>query len=265
MPYPPAFLEIQLLFARRMSDLSGIPYHESLLQNTALYRILGLDWSFDPQDPVWRQFIHAQSGDDSTGDAAYRVYAERYALGLIPDYDPDRPHWGCFSYEYDPDTQAVRLHFAATLDTTGLGPLSSGRKEARVAELHTMFAHILATHPDAECVKGGTWLYNRAEYTRLFPKEYGESAQTDHPHLIARAVGPIPATRESHERRGHSAVPGSPRGLAPGDRICRMFPIPKSHHGCSKYTSFTRSTESAEEQSRRNERPPRPSPRRRAS
>lgn len=37
-------------------------------------------------------------------------------------------------------------------------------------------------------MRGGTWLYNRHEYTRLFPREYAESAQVDHPHLIARGL-----------------------------------------------------------------------------
>lgn len=37
-------------------------------------------------------------------------------------------------------------------------------------------------------MRGGTWLYNRAEYRRLFPPEYGDSARADHPHLIARGL-----------------------------------------------------------------------------
>ena len=39
-----------------------------------------------------------------------------------------------------------------------------------------------------ECVKGGSWLYNRKEYCRLFPPEYGASAQVYPPHLIARGL-----------------------------------------------------------------------------
>src|SRR5579859_7407484 len=105
MPYPPAFIELQVTFARRMAELSGQPMSASLLRNTALYRILGLDWSLDPRHPVWRRFVD-ELRDDGTGfDAAYCVYAERYAQGLIPDYDPSRSRWGCFSYEYHPDTR----------------------------------------------------------------------------------------------------------------------------------------------------------------
>jgi hypothetical protein len=187
MPYPPAFLEIQILFAHKLAALSGQPLHESALRNTALYRILGLDWSLDPRHPVWQRFV-GELHDDGTGfDAAYQVYTERQAQGLIPDYDTSRPHWGCFSYEYHADERAVRLHFA-DLDTTGAGPLSSQRKDARLAELQAMFAQIRREHPDAERVLGGTWLYNRTEYRRLFPPQYGASARVDRPHLIARGL-----------------------------------------------------------------------------
>jgi hypothetical protein len=187
MPYPPGFLAIQLTFARGMAALTGQPIQEAILRRTALYRILGLDWSLDPAAPVWRRFIQAAGDDGGDSEAAYAVYAERYARGLVPDYDTSRPHWGCFSYEFDADTKVVRLHFA-NLDTSGHGPLSNQRREARLNDLRAMFSSIRAEHPDAERVHGGTWLYNRREYTRLFPKEYGDSARVDHPHLIARGL-----------------------------------------------------------------------------
>lgn len=187
MPYPPAFLAIQLTFARALATLTGQPVHEAIPRRTALYRILGLDWSLDPRDPVWQRFIQAAGDDGGDSDAAYAVYAKRYALGLVPDYDTSRPHWGCFSYEFLADTRVVRLHFA-NLDTSGYGPLSSQRRQARLADLREMFAAIAREHPDAERVHGGTWLYNRHEYTRLFPWEYGDSARVDHPHLIARGL-----------------------------------------------------------------------------
>lgn len=95
--YPPAFLEIQVAFAHKMAGLTGTPFYDSVLRKTALYRILGLDWSFDPHHPIWQRFI-AGLGDDGAGlEEAYRIYSERHAQGFIPDYDISRPHWGCFS------------------------------------------------------------------------------------------------------------------------------------------------------------------------
>ncbi|HKV84711.1 MAG TPA: hypothetical protein VJN88_09155, partial [Ktedonobacterales bacterium] len=151
MPYPPAFLAMQLAFARAMAALTGLPVRDAILRRTALYRILGLDWSMDPAHPVWRRFIQAAGDDGADSDTAYAIYAERYERGLVPDYDTSRPHWGCFSYEYLPDARVVRMHFA-NLDTSGYGPLSSQRRDARLADLRGLFADVAREHPDAERV-----------------------------------------------------------------------------------------------------------------
>lgn len=187
MPYPQAFFDIQFTFARKMARLSGQPYHEAVLRQTALYRILGLDWSLDTSNPVWQQFIKTIDADTADTTAAYRFYSERAAQGLIPEYETSRPHWGCFSYELLAEQKAIRLHFS-NLDTSGYGPLSHQRQQARLDDLRAMFQHIRQEHPDAERVKGGTWLYNRQEYCRLFPPEYGASAQVYRPALIARGL-----------------------------------------------------------------------------
>lgn len=70
MSYPPAFLDIQVTFARRLAELTRQPFHESVLHNTALYRILGLDWSLDQHHPVWCSFIAALREDGTGFEAA---------------------------------------------------------------------------------------------------------------------------------------------------------------------------------------------------
>jgi len=187
MPYPPEFINIQRTFAQHMAAITGETMRASALRTTALYRILGLDWSLNPDDPVWQRFADELREDGTGFDAAYQVYADRYATGVIPDYDTSRPHWGCFSYEYHPDERVVRLHFS-NRDMSGVGPLSSQRQALRMDELRTMFAHIQREQPAAQVVRGGSWLYNRGEYQRLFPTEYARSARIDHPALIARGL-----------------------------------------------------------------------------
>jgi hypothetical protein len=59
---------------------------------------------------------------------------------------------------------------------------------ARLAELRDMFSHIHGTFPDANQVTGGSWLYNREAYTRLFPASFGASAQIDEPHYQFRGL-----------------------------------------------------------------------------
>ena len=183
MPYPQQFFDIQIAFALKMCELTQHPYHDAILHDTALYRIFGLDWSLDPSDSVWQAYLHGLSHDQRDGEWSYQFYLTRY--DSIPKYNT--PRWGCFSYDYLAESRVIRMHFA-NLDASGYGPLSTLRKEARIAELQSMFLHIHERHPDAHMVKGGSWLYNREEYLRLFPPAYRESARTDKPHLIARGL-----------------------------------------------------------------------------
>lgn len=65
MHYPQAFFELQLLFARKRAALLAQPYPQAILHNTALYRILGLDWSFDASNPVWQAYVQGLEQEQS--------------------------------------------------------------------------------------------------------------------------------------------------------------------------------------------------------
>jgi hypothetical protein len=183
--YPSGFFGIQLSFARKITQLTHKPYQDTILNMTALYRILGLDWSLDPQNPVWQDFLKGLRQIDIGADASwsYQFYLER--VDQIPFYE--KPHWGCFGYEYWSERRLIHLHFG-NLDASGYGPLSHQRKEARLADLWSMFTHIKRMHQEAIAVHGGSWLYNLEAYRRLFPVEFGISAHADKPHLIARSL-----------------------------------------------------------------------------
>ncbi len=187
MRYPPAFFALQLAFAQTMDRLAHRPYLDAIRQNTALYRIMGLDWSLDASNPVWQAYCGGlRQEEEQDVEWTYQFYLAH--LDDIPEYDTSVQHWGCFAHDYHADTRRIRLHFAGSLDGSGYGPLSSLRKEARLTELRAMFLFIKEQYPDAQSVHGGSWLYNRKEYTRLFPAAYGQSAQADTPHLIARGL-----------------------------------------------------------------------------
>ena len=68
MLYPPRFFSIQLTFARKITQLTQRPYQETILNRTALYRILGLDWSLDPQNPVWQDYLNGLHQIDADAD-----------------------------------------------------------------------------------------------------------------------------------------------------------------------------------------------------
>src|SRR5258708_965739 len=98
MPYPQEFFALQLVFAQKMAELTQRSYQEAILHNTAFYRILGLDWSFDASNPVWQEYCASLRQEEADVTWTYAFYCAH--LDDIPEYDTSRPHWGCFSYEY---------------------------------------------------------------------------------------------------------------------------------------------------------------------
>ena len=185
--YPVRFFEAQLAFARRVAEITAQPFAAATLRFTALYRILGLDPPFDRAQPVWSSFaalLDETAPLRTLATRAHDFYLARF--DQIPQMSENR-HWGCFAFDFDATSQRVRLHFAQQ-DRSGLGPLSSERTPARLAELRAMFDHIHVALPEAQQVRGGSWLYNREAYTRLFPPSFGASAEVDQPHCQFRGL-----------------------------------------------------------------------------
>ncbi len=172
--YPKGFFEVQLAFARKVAEVTQRPFEDAVLHFTAMYRILGLDWSADPANPVWQKYLQALQQDVETGaESTYQFY---YAMSDSIPHMSEQTHWGCFAHDYLPDEHRVKIHFS-NQDFTEYGALSRQRMDVRKAELKAMFKVIQQEHPGAEVVTGGSWLYNLEAYKRLFPREYGQSAR----------------------------------------------------------------------------------------
>jgi len=172
--YPERFFEVQLIFARKVAEVTKRPLEDAVLHYTAMYRILGLDWSADPAHPTWQAYVQALQPDRDMGaEGTYQFY---YARSDSIPRQSDLPHYGCFAHEYLPDQHKIKLHFS-NQDYTEYGALSHQRMAIRKVELKEMFTSIRAEHPEAEIVIGSSWLYNLEAYKRLFPVEYGQSAQ----------------------------------------------------------------------------------------
>lgn len=225
MPYPKDFFALQLLFARKMATLTQQTAHDAVRLSTALYRIMGLDWSLDPQRPTWQAYVQGLSQDGTEEEWTnwtYGFYLARY--DQLPKYST--PRWGCFSYEYYAEQKIIRLHFA-NLDASGYGPLSSLRKEARIAELTSLFTHIKEKHPDAQSVHGGSWLYNRVEYIRLFPAEYRPSSRPSTLLLVGRGTwGQFLRHDETINQRTASLFREQVEQLRDSEKCMECFPYP---------------------------------------
>jgi hypothetical protein len=165
---PKRFISIQLAFARRMSELSGSPISDTLIDCTNLRTLLNIHVTNESASdvPEWQTFL---GGLDTANDAdqwAYSHYLEKEKT------EPELEDRSCFWYSYPfRDQPKVRLHFS-NADRSGHGALSLERTDARQAELIEILTEIHTKHPDAETVRGGSWLYNLDPYCRLFPPEY---------------------------------------------------------------------------------------------
>ncbi len=183
--YAQPFFMLQLVFAQKISTLAQQPFEQAILHYTAIYRIFGLDWSMDPTNPVWQKYIQGQQQTTDTAAFTYQFYLQRYEE--IPKFT-DQEHWGCFAYDYHPESRTIHFHFSDA-DRSGYGPLSHHRIDARKAELKTILEEIKHRHPEAIQVRGGSWLYNWESYRRLFPPAFGQSAQKEkEPGLTGRNI-----------------------------------------------------------------------------
>ncbi len=164
------YFDLQLMFAEAVAAKTGEPIDEAVLKYTNFHRRFGFG---KPKnlDPRWTQFastIRAAATHEDRLKQTLAVYAQ---TKWTESSHPER-EFGCFSYDYDPKTKIVHIHFNTN---DPLGPLKKERMPERIKDLTEMFAYIRKTHPEAEIVEGRSWLYNLDAYRRLMPEEYVKS------------------------------------------------------------------------------------------
>jgi hypothetical protein len=173
MIYPEGFFELSLLFARRVSALTGQPLEAAILDYTHLYLLFGLDRSFDPHHPVWQAYLHGLRENPDPCAWTNAFYLDR--LAQLPPKSLPNPSFGCFSYAVWPGGR-VRLHFR-NAEEAGLSPLSPERLPVRLEELRAMFFHVKAHLENPKTIVGGSWLYHLQAYRRLFPPAFLNTAE----------------------------------------------------------------------------------------
>ncbi len=183
--YQKEFFAVQLALAQKIAKIGDQSLEQVALRYTAFYRIFGLDWSFDPTNPVWKTYTCGLNLAADKVQYTYEYYLQRYPS--IPTSVEEQAYWGCFAYDYSTKTKKIRLYFG-DYDRSGHGPLSHLRVAQRKEELRAMFQHIQGNHPDALWVVGGSWLYNWESYTRLFPPAFVQTIKPEEmPSLQGRA------------------------------------------------------------------------------
>jgi hypothetical protein len=168
------FFDLNLKFARRVAEVTGESLQQSLLEYTHLYLAFGLGRDFDPENPIWQDFLCQIMERTDPAEYTHRFYSGRMAEQ--PKQLPDHS-FGCFSYALW-ERNRVRLHFRSARDEPGV--LHKDKVPGRVAELKALFGHLRRIVPITSTVIGGSWLYNIEAYHRLFPANFLHSAQGGH-------------------------------------------------------------------------------------
>ena len=172
--YSKEFFGLQILFARKVRDLSGMPLERALLGYTNLYVRFGLGRDFDPDHVGWRSYLAGLDGQEAL-EWTYRVYStdpETWTSPTIAAFS------GCFSYAIV-GPRRIRLHFR-NRDHAGGSSLALSRMAERRGELATLFQEAGRTLGEDTEVAGASWLYNIEAYRRLFPPGYLASARVEH-------------------------------------------------------------------------------------
>jgi len=168
MEFSKEYFALQLSCTERVAGVCSLSFEEALLNHTNLY-LQFVDRSFDPAHPTWRAYLAGLSRAQDRAMWTATFYRARKELAHQSPY-------GCFSYSYYADEKTVRIHFS-NADASGYGALSWERRPIRLQELKSLFVAIQSQQPDAEWVRGGSWLYNLAAYRALFPPQFLATAR----------------------------------------------------------------------------------------
>jgi hypothetical protein len=206
--YAKEFFDLQLHFANRVADLSGLALNQALLEYTNLYVRFGLGRDFDPTHPTWQAYLTGLNSADDRKAWTYRFYLMRPETMNVPSLVATS---GCFSYALS-GTERIRLHFW-NAESDDQSPLGLDRQGQRKAELVALFRHVkqtLSGHAESGHAESGhaesghadvvgvSWLYNLEAYRRLFPASYVQTARAIKPRFQS-----MPLWGQFLNHRGH--------------------------------------------------------------
>jgi hypothetical protein len=170
--YAKAFFDLQLQFAHKVTELSGLPFARVLFEYTNLYIRFGLSRDFNPAHPTWQAYLAGLQDTNDRREWTYRLYLTRSEAMSAP---PVVATFGCVSYALLSGDR-IRLHFQ-NAETDGHSPLGVERLGHRRADLTALFGHVKRILGERVQVVGASWLYTLDAYRRLFPVSYLETAR----------------------------------------------------------------------------------------
>jgi len=186
------FFDLQIKFASRVAALAGIPLEQAILDYTNFYIRFALGRSFDPEHPVWMEYLAGLRHSSDHGEWSHRFFLKRPHQAGPP---MAAAAFGCFSYAHGRDGY-VRIHFES-IEPDPHAPLGAERRSLRLSELRALFDHIKRTQEGVRRVAGVSWLYNLPAYRRLFPETYLSTAK-----IAGQRFRNLPLWGQFLDRRG---------------------------------------------------------------
>lgn len=169
MLFPKEFIQLQFIFADKVSKILGVSFQKALFDYTSMPIRVGVPFSdLNEKNQNWKSIVENISTKEDY-EKAYEIHYKR-----MKDAPPMRMQYGCFSFDYLPDEKLVKLHFANN-DKADPDVLSDANQPKRREELRSLLAHIKNEHPEAEEIISSSWLYNIEKFKRLFPNEFFEN------------------------------------------------------------------------------------------
>jgi hypothetical protein len=176
LPWSREYVGFQVAVARELATKSGLPLSKIGADYTTLF------------NPYVRPDLQTYTDVDSMSDEELVSLIHQgeivHAQGQPPLPYHEYTRFGCFMYHAhagEEEKGRVDIHFSnAELDETG--PLGRDKIERRLQELKDVFTELHTNWPEAEYVRGDSWLYNVEAYRRLFPESYLANPEVDTTH-----------------------------------------------------------------------------------
>jgi hypothetical protein len=215
------FFDLQLRFAKRVSEISGVSLAEAVGTHTNIYVRLGMGPGLDLANPDWQDYL---SGMATVREPAEYTHAFHVRRLHVPAGPTLARAVGCFSYALIGQDLA-RLHFNPG-ERPSESPLSSENLPLRQRELAALLSELRASSTESMRIVGASWLYNLRSYRSLFPEPYLAGLQPM-PHPYQRM--PLWGQFLTRDRRVRSeARPQFLEGIAKASglsELARCFPF----------------------------------------
>jgi hypothetical protein len=173
------FFAVQRRFAERWAAVASIPVEDAYLECTTWYHLAAdLGHDFDPTQPAWRRLLAdvASSADpDAVVEALARANEKPMSAGPVLDFS------------WSPEDREVRLIFFGGRSRTG-NPLADDQLPERRREFRGLVWRAATEHPDAQWLRGKSWLYGLASYRRIFPPMFVDELEVEPPDLQFLAI-----------------------------------------------------------------------------